>query len=263
MNKQQNNRTPLLLTVQNSVQISPSIQRITLQGESIAHFGVESTGDYFKLLFTPSGGTDLSMLGEDERPLMRTYSIREFAPETNSIMVDFVRHETSDLSCGFAARWANNAKIGDTISIVGPGKSQTVNQNADWVFLAADMTALPALSATLASLDSATEGYAVIEVAQAADIQPLSAPQNVNIIWAITSQGSNLVDTVKAQPWLEGQCSVWCACEFDAMRTLRQFFRNDKDIDRDYIYISSYWKKGVSEDGHKVIKREDAQINQG
>ncbi|MDF4604042.1 siderophore-interacting protein, partial [Vibrio parahaemolyticus] len=27
-------------------------------------------------------------------------------------------------------------------------------------------------------------------------------------------------------------------------------------------YISSYWKQGVSEDGHKVIKREDAESNQ-
>lgn len=263
MNKKQNGKTPFLLTVQDSVQISPNFQRITLQGDSIAHFGTESTGDYFKLLFTPNGGTDLSALGEDERPLMRTYTIREFCPATNSIVVDFVRHETNDLSYGFASRWANNAKVGDTISIVGPGKRHTINQDSDWVFLAADMTALPALSTTLATLASEAKGYAVIEVAQAEDIQQLDAPQNVDLIWAVSSKGSNLVDAVKAQPWLDGQCSVWCACEFDSMRTLRQFFRNDKEIDRDYIYISSYWKNGVSEDGHKVIKREDAQINQG
>ncbi len=259
MNKKQNNRTPLPLTVQDSVQISPSIQRITLQGESIAHFSVENTGDYCKLLFTPDGGTDLSILAADERPLMRTYTIREFDSETNSIVVDFVRHVTSDLSCGFAARWANNVKVGETISIVGPGKGHAINQSADWVFLAADMTALPALSATLANLKSGTIGYAVIEVAQKEDIQQLNAPQNVTIIWAVAGQEARLVDTVKAQPWLDGQCSVWCACEFDSMRTLRQFFRNDKEIDRDYIYISSYWKNGVSEDGHKVIKRQDAE----
>jgi NADPH-dependent ferric siderophore reductase len=46
------------------------------------------------------------------------------------------------------------------------------------------------------------------------------------------------------------------------MRALRQYFRNEKEVDRENIYISSYWKKGVSEDGHKVIKREDAESNQ-
>ncbi len=49
--------------------------------------------------------------------------------------------------------------------------------------------------------------------------------------------------------------------EFDSMRALRQYFRNEKEVDRENIYISSYWKQGVSEDGHKVIKREDAESN--
>jgi NADPH-dependent ferric siderophore reductase len=43
------------------------------------------------------------------------------------------------------------------------------------------------------------------------------------------------------------------------MRALRQYFRNEKEVERGNIYISSYWKKGVSEEGHKVIKQQDAQ----
>jgi NADPH-dependent ferric siderophore reductase len=46
------------------------------------------------------------------------------------------------------------------------------------------------------------------------------------------------------------------------MRALRQYFRNDRDVEREFIYISSYWKNGVTEEGHKVIKREDAENNQ-
>lgn len=249
------------LTVTDSQPISNHFQRITLQGEAIAHFGQQSEGGYIKLLFTPDGGTDISTLGEEQRPLMRTYTIRQFDTGTNSIVVDFVRHTTHDLSCGFAARWAESVQVGDTISIGGPGKSQGLNGDSDWVFLAADMTALPALSVTLAGLDANTQGYAVIEVADETDKQTLAAPAGVSIIWAITEQGEQLASTVKTQPWLDGQCSVWCACEFETMRELRQYFRNDHDIDREHIYISSYWKNGVSEDGHKVIKREDADAN--
>ncbi|MBD0787355.1 siderophore-interacting protein [Vibrio sp. Y2-5] len=256
---QKNQRSAYPLTVIDAAQVSPSIQRITLQGDAIAHFGKQNEGDYIKLLFSPQGSTQLSDLEEDARPIMRTFTIREFGAQKNSIVVDFVRHMTHDPSSGFAARWAMNAKAGDTISIAGPGQGQSTNPNADWVFLVADMTSLPALAVTLANLDKHTRGYAVIEVNEHEDVQTLEAPQGVKVMWAIAEYGDKLVELVKTQTWLEGQCAVWCACEFDSMKTLRQYFRNDKEIDRDFIYISSYWKNGVSEDGHKVIKRQDAE----
>lgn len=261
MANQEQQRDFYLVTVAETQRLSPNIQRIVLQGDTIAHFGEQSIGGYFKLIFTPQGDPDLSRLMPNERPILRTYTIREFNPQTNQMTVDFVRHITEDLSCGFAARWAENAKVGDEIFIAGPGKSQGPNWAADWVCLAADMTALPALATTLASLDSQAQGYAVIEITHPDDQQSLIAPPGVNIIWAHTEQGETLAQTVKAQPWLAGRCTVWCACEFESMRELRQYFRNDKQVDRDHIYISSYWKNGVTEDGHKVIKREDAEAN--
>ncbi|MFV0448528.1 MAG: siderophore-interacting protein [Vibrio sp.] len=259
MQKNQNKRSAYSLTVINTEQVSPSIQRITLQGDAIAHFGKQSEGDYIKLLFSPEGSTHIADIEEGARPLMRTYTIRQFDEQNNSIVVDFVRHITQDPTSGFAARWSVNAKAGDTISIAGPGQGQSINTNSDWVFLAADMTSLPALAVTLANLNEKSRGYAVIEVNEHEDVQTLQAPEGVKVIWAIAEYGDKLVAQVKAQAWLDGQCAVWCACEFDSMKALRQYFRNDKEIDRDFIYISSYWKNGVSEDGHKVIKRQDAE----
>ena len=63
---------------------------------------------------------------------------------------------------------------------------------------------------------------------------------------------------MKVLPWFSGVVSVWGACEFDDMRALRGYFRNEKEVQKDKIYISSYWKSDGPEDGHKVIKREDA-----
>jgi len=39
---------------------------------------------------------------------------------------------------------------------------------------------------------------------------------------------------------------------------LRHYFRNEKQVDKDNLYISSYWKEGTTEDGHKIIKQKDA-----
>lgn len=248
--------TPSLLTVLKSVQISPNMQRITLQGESLAHFPDNCEGSYIKLIFTQTGDTDLSRIKENERPVMRTYTIKHFSLLQRTIDVDFVRHTTDDCRCGFAARWAMHAKTGDIINIAGPGSISSLNVNADWFFTVADMTALPALSTKLRTLPDDAKGYAVIKVIEHADIQTLETPKGIEVIWLVNND--TLTPKIKSLPWLTGTASVWVACEFDTMRELRDYFRNEKKVAKENIYISSYWKKGVTEDGHKVIKQQDS-----
>lgn len=252
---------PLTLTVTKTVTVTPNMQRLELQGDGLSNFPTHCAGGYIKLLFSPNGDTDLSGLKEGERPVMRTYTIRQFNQATNTIEVDFVRHITKDLQCGFAARWAMNAQVGDTVSIAGPGLIQGLNLEADWFFLTADMTSLPALSAKLHSLSSEAVGHAIIQITSEQDKQTLAAPEGLKVQWVVEeSSEKTLAETAREAEWLSGQVSVWCACEFDSMRQLRQYFRNEKEVEKDNIYISSYWKRGVTEDGHKVIKREDATL---
>lgn len=242
------------VTVTSSQLISPSIIRVTLQSDDIAHFGKESQGGYIKLLFNADGGIDLSNL-DDQRPVMRTYTIRDFDQHTNTITVDLVRHVTADGQCGFASRWAEQVKAGDTISIAGPGKSAYPAYDRDWVFFVADSTALPALSVALSEVNSNARGYAVIEVNDPQDIQALQKPDGVELVWVTKNPEQTLAQAVIQLAWLEGNVDVWCACEFDDMRALRDYFRNQRSVEHDHIYISSYWKNGVSEDGHKELKR--------
>ena len=140
--------------------VTPNMQRLTLQSDAFADFPAECEGGYIKLLFDKVGSTDLSRLAEGERPVMRTYTIRRFMPDHQQIEVDMVRHQIEQTDCGFAARWALNAQVGDTINIAGPGTIAPINQDADWFFMAADMTALPALSAKIKTLPRDAKGYA-------------------------------------------------------------------------------------------------------
>lgn len=256
-----NKRPRYLFTVTQTQQISPSFQRICLAAEQDSPFKAQHEGDYVKLFFTPDGNTDLTQLTEEIRPLLRTYTLREVNEQTGEITLDFVLHTTLDQQCGFAAHWAAQAQVGDTITLAGPGQSTAINLQADWFFLAADMTALPALAATLKMLPPSAQGYAVISIAHPDDQQTLSAPKGIKLIWVVGDDATSFVEQIQAQPWQQGQCAVWCACEFDDMRKLRHYFRNEKSVSRDSIYISSYWKQGVTEDGHKVLKREDAEAD--
>jgi NADPH-dependent ferric siderophore reductase len=42
------------------------------------------------------------------------------------------------------------------------------------------------------------------------------------------------------------------------MRALRSYYRTERGVDRDQIYLSSYWRAGRTEDQHKVDKQADS-----
>lgn len=246
------------LNVIKKMQLSTNMLRITLQGDGVESFPDNCEGGYIKLLFDEQGNTDLKALDGNKRPVMRTYTIAKYNQLESTIDVDFVSHATLDLKSGFAARWAMNTFVGDSISIAGPSLLMDINSDADWFFTVADMTALPALSAKITKLPNDAKGYAVIKVIDRGDIRTIDTPENVQIIWLV--DGESLISQVSLLPWLPGVVSVWVACEFESMRLLRTYFRNEKEVQKEHIYISSYWKQGLTEDGHKVAKREDASM---
>ena len=46
------------------------------------------------------------------------------------------------------------------------------------------------------------------------------------------------------------------------MRAIRSTLDEQFDVPRSQVYVTSYWRKGRSEDQHKIDKREDlAQYN--
>lgn len=229
-------------------QVSKNMRRITLAGEALTGFPEKQDGGYIKLRLPCADG------GE---PYVRTFSIRKQRSEKNEMDVDFALHEGH----APASNWAAQAKVGDEAVISGPGTKKLIEQNADWFFLASDMTGLPALSVNLETLPAAAKGYAVIEVLSEEDIQVLDAPKGIELHWVVNpkpgSDAFSLVKKVEELAWKEGVVSVWAACEFSSMRRLRSYFKKTRSVARENIYISSYWKLGVAEDQHKRIKRKD------
>lgn len=236
------------LQVQMRSWVTKNMLRITLGGDGLEDFPQGQESAYIKLLFPQGGGA---------RPLMRTYTIRDQRP--NEIDVDFVMHEDH----GPASAWASNAEPGDKILVAGPGARKLISQEGNWFLLAADMTALPALSVNLEQLPDDARGYAVIEVREEADIQTLKHPSGLEIHWVINPkpcpEGRPLLEKVQSLAVLPGTPSVWAACEFGSMRALRQYFRQVFDVPKAQFYVSSYWKIGQAEDGHKKAKQSDSQ----
>lgn len=258
------------LTVIRKGYVTPNMLRVTLGGDGMKDFPEDQESAYVKLMF-PTEGDDKG------RVLRRTYTVRHdrVTDQGREIDIDFVMHGAGDDSDddhgadshdhgGPASNWAVNCQPGDVITIGGPGPKKLVDPTADWFLIVGDMTALPAVSVNLETLPGDARGYAVIEVRSEADMQDLKKPDNITIEWVINprpgEQNTVLSDVVKRIPWhADGRLSVWAACEFTSMRELRSYFREERGLGKDDLYISSYWKLGMNEDTHKVIKSEDAK----
>lgn len=238
---------PRRLELKAKTQVTPNMLRLTLGGPGLAGFPEEQTSAYIKLRLHDAG------IG---REVVRTYTVRSH--RADEIDVDFALHEI----CGPATFWAQNAQVGDSIMVGGPGPRKLVHADADWYLLVGDMTALPAISGNLELLHDGAKGTAVIEVMDEADIQDIAKPADIDIEWVVNphpGQDSHLlVDRVRSVDWAAGNPSVWAACEFSTMRQLREYFRTERGLDSTSLYISSYWKSGSNEDAHKAAKREDA-----
>ncbi len=123
------------------------------------------------------------------------------------------------------------------------------------------MAALPALSINLERLPDHARGYCVIEVACEADRQQLRHPSGMELIWVVNpackQPNTQLVDRVRGLAWLPDTPYPWFAGEFDAMRAMRGFCRDEKQLDKRRMYLSSYWKSGDTDEGMKRAKRLD------
>lgn len=239
------------LEVESNASITPHMRRIVLHGAALADFPADQESGYVKLVFPPDD--------PDGKPLMRSYTIRRFDRYRRLLTLDFVDHGDG----GPASRWARRACPGDGIRVRGPGEKKLADSGADWFLLAGDMSALPALAVNLERLPEDACGHAVIEVASEADRQPLTHPAGVELQWLVNPRSdrpnSMLADAVRALPWMSGTPYPWFAGEFDAMRNVRRYLRDERGIDKRAMYVSCYWKLGDTDEGMKRAKREDPE----
>jgi len=244
---------PRTLTVKSVRNITPNMRRVTLTVDSSEAFPPNTEGAYMKMLFKQDGV---------KKPIMRTYTLSQQRSELDEVDIDFMLHsDANGVTHGIAAPWALQAKPADHLTLFGPGPAKFINLDADYFLLAADMTALPALSANLKLLPDNATGKAFIEILTEDDKQDLVKPANIEIIWVINpnpgSDDSPLFHAIQQSDWQSGQIAVWSACEFKTMKKIRQYLKVERVVDKSHLYISSYWKKGNTEEEHKIFRQED------
>lgn len=240
------------MTVVDVSDLTPHMRRITLSGSDLGRFATDE--DLHVRLFFPQPGQPpvWPARGEDGlelpmeaglRPFVRKYTIRHIDLATGLVAIDFVLHEDP----GPGSDWAKSAKQGDLIGMAGPGGRGA--RQADWMILAGDETALPAIARILEGLAPETEGVALIEVESVSDELRLTHPDGIEIRWLHRAAGDEgLAGAVCRIPIpMHRSHFCWAGAEFDSAQAIRRYWKRECGVGKLDQLAVSYWRKGVPE----------------
>ncbi|MFJ9035662.1 siderophore-interacting protein [Streptomyces sp. NPDC102406] len=266
------------LQVVRTRRLGPSLLRVTFTGADLD--GFHSGGrDQSLSLFLPHPGQDAPVLpaavpGDDgrawhaayraipahERAIMRSYTLsgrrRARAGGIEEVDIDFVLHNDGPAAAGPACRWAEGARPGDRVVVLGPAVADNAAvrcrppRDVDHILMWGDETALPAALGVLAWLPASVSAHVWLEVPHRDDIQPVVTAADVTVTWLVRDEGgpsaleslaaTRLPDAVRPYAWLAGECGT--------MKELRRHLVRERGYDKRSVTFVGYWKRGLSED---------------
>ncbi len=268
-----------------SEKLTPHITRVVLGGSGFDTFAPNDFTDaYVKMVFVKHG-IDVAALPQpltldsfnelptEQRPTVRTYTVRSVDTERRELAIDFVVHGEH----GVAGPWAVAATPGQPAYLMGPSGAYAPDPAADWHLMAGDEAALPAISAALEALPDHAVGKVFIEIAGPEDEIPLKSPAGVGVNWIYRGGRADLVPedkagdhapliaAVKEANWLPGQVQVFIHGEAQVvMHNLRPYIRKERGVEAKWASsISGYWRRGRTEETFREWKRDLAKAEEG
>ncbi|MFF7799465.1 siderophore-interacting protein [Streptomyces olivaceus] len=256
-------RRPHTAQVVRTERLTPHMQRVVLGGEGLAAFAADTCTDHYVKLLFPAGGAiypepfDMERIREEfpreQWPVTRTYTVRHWDAEHREMTLDFVIHGDE----GLAGPWAQRVRPGETVLFMGPGGAYAPDTTADWHLLAGDESALPAIARSLEALPDGARAFVFVEVDGPEEEQKIDS--DVEVVWLHRGDrpvGRALVEAVRALDFPEGRLHAFVHGEAACVKELRRYLRVEREIPREDLSISGYWRLGHNEDGWQASKRE-------
>jgi NADPH-dependent ferric siderophore reductase len=220
------------------------------------------TDHYVKLHFPPVGAeyappfevADIkARLPREQWPRTRTYSVRAWDPGDELLTIDFVVHGDE----GVAGPWAMAARPGDLLQLSGPGGAYAPDPQADWHLMVGDLSALPAIGASLDRVPGGVPVHAIVELDHDADRQALTSPGALEVTW-LRGDGTDrpLLDAVASLDFPGGAVHAFVHGEASSVRAVRRHLLVDRGVPREALSASGYWKRTRTEEGWRDDKAE-------
>ncbi|MGO1627678.1 SIP domain-containing protein [Microbacterium sp.] len=241
--------------------LGPAMRRITLTGAQLraftsanelaqSEFRSGGFDDDVRLIFPYPGKSEPVLPVQDEahldwpkdpRALSRVYTVRRWDHTAQELDIDFVKHGT-----GIATSWAYRAQPGDRIHLTSPAASQALPET-DWLLVAGDDTAIPAISRLLEELPEDAIAQVYIEVSRREHQLELRTLPGVKVTWLVRDgapAGSTtlLLDAVRGTDWLDGTPYAWIAGESAAVKDIRRHLVEHRGMPKTDVEFTGYWR---------------------
>ncbi|MGW2395775.1 siderophore-interacting protein [Kitasatospora sp. NPDC001664] len=260
-----------------TARLSSSLLRITFGGPALAGFASGGRDQSFSLFLPHPGQPEPVVpveegegwfwawraLPEQERAVMRSYTVRAARPELPEVDVDFVLHGDT----GPASAWAGRAAAGDRVLLLGPAVEDNTSvgfrppAGAEWILLTADETALPAAAAILEWLPAGTRVSAFLEVPTEDDRLELTTAAEAEVRWLVrdSARPGLALDALRTADLPAGTPYAWVAGEAAAVRSIRRHLVGERGFDRKLVEFTGYWRLGSSEEQLRAEAIAEAQ----
>ena len=210
-------------------QLTSHFVRIVLGGPGLAEF--RSTG-------IPDEWVALTIPGQVQP---RYYTVRSW--DGAELVLDIVVHEH-----GLVTEWASLDCVGQVVTISEPKGSFSMPDDASWLLLVGDLTALPAVArivetvsvpvtACVETPDEPVRDYISTEIADRATTQ---------LTWTTPPAGveTATADIVVAIDWPAGSGYFWMAGESAQMRAIRKHLMRERQLPTASYDVMGYWRGG-------------------
>lgn len=204
--------------VADRAQVSPHLVRLTLTGLE----GFESTG-------IPDEWVGLVVPGQFQA---RYYTVREVG--RGRMVLDVVVHEV-----GLVTEWASRDCVGDRVTITEPKGSFAPPEDATWLMLVGDLTAMPAMARIASGTRLPTRIWAEVPDDLAGYL-----PEGPDVTWlAPPAEGASaLAAVVEGLDWPEGEGYFWMAGESAQMRAIRKHLMRERRLPASAYDVMGYWR---------------------
>ncbi len=247
-------RIQSVFTVKEKQFITPHYIRIIMNmtDEQAALFGQVRIGAHNKI-FIPAPGTNMVSFpdeagaGAAAPSARRTYTTRHIDYAKREIWIDFAAHGDN----GPASYWASRAAAGSMLGIAMKESGKPLFPQAENYLFAGDSTALPVIGAMLEQLPATATAQVILEVFGKEDEICLSSEARLAVQWLYNphpEQGSRLAATVRESILPGGRQFAFAAAEYDTIRDLKRYFKEELAWPAENYTAVSYWKRGEAED---------------
>ncbi|HET9422834.1 MAG TPA: siderophore-interacting protein [Nocardioides sp.] len=204
--------------------VSDHLVRLVLGGPGLTAFESTGVADEWVGLVVP---------GQFQS---RYYTVRSW--HDGELTVDVVIHEE-----GLVTEWASSDCVGDMVTISEPKGSFAPPDDASWLILVGDLTAMPAIARIVETVGLPTQVRAEVPD-DLGDYLTSSPAVTVDWLEQPADGSSRLAEVVEGIEWPDGEGYFWMAGESAQMRAIRKHLMREVRLPSTAYDVMGYWRAG-------------------